>query len=140
MYKSLLKVFGEYLIPKTALAASIAGSNVVRMGRSMSGLEIVVCAEGTTADPENGSITVPVGASVTIKAKHSQDGVTFIALPEFKATMAAATTFTPGEIIARMTIPYDCMPYVKADLAYTVEASGTLPAGNVSVFPAYLPR
>jgi hypothetical protein len=106
----------------------------------MSGLEIAVCAEGTASDPENGTITVPAGASVAIKAYHSQDGVTFIALPEFKVTMAAATTFSPGEIIIRMTIPYDCLPFVKADLAYTVQTSGSVPAGNVSVFPAYLPR
>ena len=139
MLKSPLKVYGEYLIPKTALAASITGTNVVRMGRSMSGLEIVVCAEPSTADPSVG-VTIPAGASVTIKAFHSQDGETFIALPENKQTMAESTTFQPGEIIARMTIPYDCLPYVKASLAYTVQTSGSVPTANVSVFPAYLPR
>jgi hypothetical protein len=139
MFNSPLKVFGEYLIPKQALAASITGTNIVRAGKSMSGLEIVVCAEASNADPDVG-ITIPATASVTLKPLHSQDGVTFVALPECKVTITASTAFAPGEIIARMTLPYDCMPFVKCSLAYTPETSGSVPAANISVFPAYLPR
>lgn len=134
MYNSPLKVYGEYLVPKGAAATTMTGTNVVRAGRSMSGLEIVVCTEPSTSDPDVG-LTVASGASVTIKLKHSQDGTTFVALPDFAKTFSAATVFKPGEIIVRMTIPYDCMPYIKGDLAFS-----TAPTGNVSMFPAYLPR
>ncbi|MDL2267201.1 hypothetical protein LJC46_04340 [Desulfovibrio sp. OttesenSCG-928-G15] len=142
MYKSPLKVFGEYLVPKTAAAASIAGDNVVRAGKSMSGLEIVVCVEPSDSDPDVG-FDVAVGDTVTISLLQSMDGETFVALPEWKQTIAApeddptATTISarPGDIIARMTIPYDCMQFIKGNLAFSAA-----PVGNVSMFPAYLPR
>lgn len=143
MFKSPLKVFGEYLIPKTAAAATLTGTNVVRAGKSMSGIEIVVCIEEYNT-PGATPVNLTVGNTVTITISNSQDGTTFTALPAWADKVKApeknptATTIPakPGTIIARMTLPYDCKPYIKGNLAF----GGTAPACNVSMFPAYLPR
>jgi len=134
MFRSPLKVYGEYLIPKAAAEGSMTGSNSVRAGKSMSGLEIVVCAEASDADPEVG-LTVAAGTSVTIRIKQSQDGEVFIALPDCAKSFDEESVFLPGEILARMTLPSDCLLHIKGDLAFSAA-----PEGNVSMFPAYLPR
>ena len=131
MYRSPLKVYGEYLIPKSACAAGMTGTSVVRAGKS--GLEVVVCAEAGD-DPDAG-FGMDAGDSVTITLLHSQDGETFITMPAFSQTLEAQATFLPGDIIARMTLPHDCLPHIKGNLAFS-----TPPAGNVSMFPAYWPR
>lgn len=136
MFKSPLKVYGEYLIDPQAAAASITGTNVVRAGKSMSGLEVVVCVEGED------EITCAVGDTVTISLLHAQDGETFIAMPEWEQAITApeddptatSVVFAPGSVIARMTLPYDCLPYIKGNLALSN------PQGEISMFPSYLPR
>ena len=145
MYRSPLKVHGEYLIGDkdgVQAAANMPGNQIIRAGKSLSGLEIVVCANGTAADPE-AAFSLEVGACLTISVKHSQDAETFIALPPWEAGIAApedaptalSVEFRPGDIIARMTLPYDCLPYIKGDLAFSAP-----PAGKLSMFPACLPR
>lgn len=147
MFNSPLKVYDEYLIEPADVSAAMAGTNVVRAGESLSGLEVVVCVEPSAADPEVG-FDLKVGTEVSILLQHSQDGETFIALPEWNQTVAApkddpaATTITaaPGTIIARMTLPSDCLPFVKGNLEFAAGSGGAVPTGRVSMFPAYLPR
>jgi hypothetical protein len=135
MRNSPLKVYGEYLIPVGPAAATMTGTNVLRAGKSMSGLEVVVCAED--------DFSLDAGESATISILHSQDGETFIALPPWEKTIAApgddpsasSADFKPGDILARMTLPVDCLPYIKGNLAFSA-----VPGGKVSMFPAYLPR
>lgn len=141
MYKSPLKVFGEYLIEPQAAAASMPGGKVVRAGRSISGLEVVVCLEGDKNDPA-AAVEQAVGDTITISLQHSLDGETFIALPSWEQTInapkddpaAVTVSFTPGSIMARLTLPCDCLPFIKGSLAMSN------PLGKVSMFPAYLPR
>lgn len=132
MYKYNLKVNGEYLIKGAALPrnAIVNGANVVRAGGSMSGLEIICAAKG--------AVTLAAGSEVAIHVLHSQDDETFIALPVqgLAAVSAGKTAFEDGEIIARLTLPYDCLPYVKANLGTNDAAAG----GSFDLFLAYLPR
>lgn len=132
MYKYKLRVNGEYLIKDTALPrnAVVNGVKAVRAGKSMSGLEIVCAAKG--------AVTLAAGSEVAINVLHSQDGETFIALPArgLAAISAGKTAFEDGEVIARLALPYDCMPYVKANLGTNDASAG----GSFDLFLAYLPR
>ena len=59
MFKSPLKVHGEYLIAPCPLAAALTGTQAVRAGGSMSGLELLVCVEAAP-------LTAQVGDAVTL--------------------------------------------------------------------------
>lgn len=132
MYKHNLKVCGEYLIKNSALPqnASQEGSNVVRAGGGICGLEIVCAA--------NGAATLTAGKNVSISALQSMDGDTFIALPVAgqQSISADKTSFEDGEIMARLPLPSEAMPYIKASLT-TDDAAAT---GNFDLFLAYLAR
>ncbi len=131
MYKYNLRVNGEYLIENAALPknATVTGTDMVRAGGGSS-LEIVCAAKGP--------VTLTAGKEVSIRVLHGRDGENFAALP-VSATVtiqSGNTNFNDGDIIARLTLPYDCLPLIKANLATTDTAA----AGNFDLFLAYLPR
>lgn len=132
MYKYNLRVHGEYLIKDKALpkGATENGTDVIRAGKSMSGLEVVCAAKG--------DVSLAADSTVTINLLQSMDDETFIALPTKAEQVISAekTSFEDGEVIARMTLPSDCMPYIKGNLA-TDDAAAS---GNFDLFLAYLPR
>ena len=138
MYKKTLRVFGEYLIEGKAIPvnATHTGDKVVRAGKSMSGLEVVAVA---TVPAGGNPVSIPANATVTITVQQSLDSQVFIPLPTKSETKieAGKTTFEDGEVIARMTLPYDCMPFIKGNLTTAAAPAAT---GNVDLFLAYLPR
>jgi len=134
MFRSPLKVYGEYLIPPADAEESMNGDNIVRAG-GMSGLEIVVCAEE--------AFSMDAGETATIAVLHSQDAEIFVAMPPRTQAItppehdpeATAVSFKPGDIVARMSLPYDCLPYIKGKLEFSAP-----PSAKVSMFLSLLPR
>lgn len=132
MYKHTLRAYGENLIQNETVPqnTSFDGTRIVRAGSGMSGVEVLVQA----AAPVN----FTAGKSMTLNLKHSQDGSTFIALPtSAKNTFAAGNNgFENGDTIMRLTLPSDCLPYIKASIA----TDDTAASGKVDVVLGYLPR
>jgi len=131
MYKHILKEKGQIFeegvaLPKVAAHSCATALNV---GNNLGMLACTITAKS--------AVTIAAAKTVSVALRHadSQDGA-YSDHSTHTLTLAAALAASPGHVVARVVLPPDIKPWVKA----LVSCDDTAAAGSIDVFVEYLAR
>jgi hypothetical protein len=124
MYKKFITVYEEdFLEPKAINASSVTGTSVLNADGTMGALTATALAVT--------DVTVSSAITVVVKAAEDKSG-------EYKEVARGTIepgSYSAGDVLDTVSIPFDVEKYVKAELTSSTSNSGT-----VRVTGGYLPR
>ena len=131
MYNHILKERGQIFEEGVSLplAAAHACANGLNVGNKLGMLACTITA--------GAAVNIAAGAAVTISFRHADtaDGP-YADCGTHAVTLADALEAAPGGLVARVVLPPDTKPWIKAK----VSCDDTGASGSVDVFVEYLAR
>jgi hypothetical protein len=128
MYKHTLKELGQIFEEGISLpqASPYLCATALNVGNNVGMLACTITA--------NTEVAIAAGQAVTIAFQHGDsEAGAFTDHSSHSITLAAAVTVAPGRIVARVVLPPDTKPWLKAKV-------GSSGSGKIDVFIEYLAR